>query len=100
MTSAVQEARVKRGVRVGFMLTLSDEHMALYLATSRIGSAAIPFSVHLKSTGIELQLFSSKLVANLVQADVARAGLLCGAESAYADLARGWTEARLRGRPE
>ncbi|MCP3440721.1 AMP-binding protein [Bradyrhizobium sp. CCGUVB14] len=76
MAGALQEAGVKRGDRVGFMLTTSVEHIALYLATSWIGAAAVPFSVHLKSAGIELQVSSAKpsaFVANRVQTDAVRA---------------------------
>ncbi|MGY4257735.1 crotonobetaine/carnitine-CoA ligase [Bradyrhizobium sp. USDA 4516] len=78
MAGALVDAGVKPGDRVGFMLASSIEHMQLYLATSWIGAAAVPFSIHLKAAGLELQLSSSKpqvLLANRAHADPIRKAL-------------------------
>lgn len=56
----LREAGVAPGERVGFMMPPSVEHIAFYLSTSWLGAAAVPFSIHLKSAGIELQLRSAR----------------------------------------
>jgi crotonobetaine/carnitine-CoA ligase len=73
---ALAQAGVKRGDRVGLMLGQSVEHMELCLAVAWIGAVMVPFSVHLKSAGIELQLSSAKpslMVASRTFADAIRA---------------------------
>jgi crotonobetaine/carnitine-CoA ligase len=60
MAGALLGAGVAPGARVGFLLPPSVEHMQLYLATSWLGACAVPFSIHLKAAGLELQLRSSR----------------------------------------
>lgn len=75
MAGALVDAGVQPGDRVGFMLASSVEHMQLYLATSWIGATAVPFSIHMKAAGLELQLNSSTprvLIANRTHADSIR----------------------------
>lgn len=93
MAGALQEAGVKRGDRVGFMLTTSVEHIALYLATSWIGAAAVPFSVHLKSAGIEPPGFECKAIRFCGQSrsnGCGTCGFRNGPQSPRPDLVRGW----------
>ncbi|UVO35786.1 AMP-binding protein [Bradyrhizobium arachidis] len=78
MAGALIEVGVKPGDRVGLMLSSSVEHMELFLAIAWIGAIAVPFSIHLKSAGLELQLNSAKprvLLANRVHADAIRQAL-------------------------
>jgi crotonobetaine/carnitine-CoA ligase len=75
MAAALASAGVRPGDRVGFMLGSSVEHIQLYLAASWIGATAVPFSIHLKAAGIELQLNSCKpqvFIANRMHADSIR----------------------------
>lgn len=75
MAGALTEAGVRSGDRIGLMLGSSVEHMQLFLAVSWLGATVSPFSSHLKSAGLELQLNSCKpsvLVANRVHADSIR----------------------------
>lgn len=60
MAGVLHSAGVVPGSRVGYMMPSSLEHIQLYLAASWIGACAVPFSVHLKSTGLELQILSSQ----------------------------------------
>ncbi|WP_144440954.1 AMP-binding protein, partial [Bradyrhizobium macuxiense] len=60
MAGALTEAGVKSGDRVGLMLSPSIEHMELFLAIAWIGAISVPFSIHLKAAGLELQLNSAK----------------------------------------
>jgi crotonobetaine/carnitine-CoA ligase len=78
MAGALADAGVQSGDRVGFMLASSVEHIQLYLAVSWIGATAVPFSIHLKAAGIELQLNSCTprvLLANRVHADAIKQAL-------------------------
>ncbi|RXG85306.1 AMP-binding protein [Bradyrhizobium zhanjiangense] len=78
MAGALADAGVQPGDRVGFMLASSVEHIKLYLATSWIGAAAVPFSIHLKAAGLELQLNSCKprmMLANRMHAESIRQAL-------------------------
>jgi carnitine-CoA ligase len=78
MAAALAGAGVEPGDRIGFMLGSSVEHMQLYLAASWIDATAVPFSIHLKAAGIELQLNSSKpkvIIANRALADSIRQAL-------------------------
>ncbi|WP_439406604.1 AMP-binding protein [Bradyrhizobium sp. DASA03076] len=72
MAGALADAGVRPGDRVGFMLASSMEHIQLFLAASWVGAMAVPFSIHLKAAGLELQLNSCRprlLVANRAYAD-------------------------------
>ncbi len=60
MAGVLLRAGVTPGSRVGYMLPSSLEHIQLYLAASWVGACAVPFSVHLKSSGLELQMLSSQ----------------------------------------
>lgn len=76
MAGALAAAGVQPGDRIGYMLNTSLEHVQLYLAASWLGAVAVPFSIHLKTAGVELQLSSSKpraLVVNRAHAKVAEA---------------------------
>lgn len=76
LAGALVEAGVKRGDRVGLMLGQAVEHMELCMAIAWIGAVMVPFSIHLKSAGIELQLSSatpSLMVASRTYADSIRA---------------------------
>ncbi|QQO23724.1 AMP-binding protein [Bradyrhizobium diazoefficiens] len=78
-------AGVQPGDRVGLMLGQSVEHIELFLAIAWIGAIVVPFSVHLKSAGLELQLSSAKprvMVANRLHADSIRAALSTVEQSA------------------
>jgi crotonobetaine/carnitine-CoA ligase len=75
MAAALAGAGGRPGDRIGFMLASSVEHMQLYLAACWIGATAVPFSIHLKAAGIELQLNSCKpqvFIANRVHANSIR----------------------------
>ncbi|QOZ23847.1 AMP-binding protein [Bradyrhizobium sp. CCBAU 51753] len=75
MAGALVHAGVKPGDRVGLMLGPSVEHIQLYLAIPWIGGTVIPFSIHLRSAGLELQLDSCRprvLLANRMHADSIR----------------------------
>ncbi|KWV49467.1 hypothetical protein AS156_15965 [Bradyrhizobium macuxiense] len=79
MAGALTEAGVKSGDRVGLMLSPSIEHMELFLAIAWIGAISVPFSIHLKAAGLELQLNSAKprlLIANRLYAVAIRQSLL------------------------
>lgn len=76
MAGALAAAGVQPGDRIGYMLNTSLEHVQLYLAASWLGAVAVPFSIHLKTAGVELQLSSSKpraLVVNRAHAKVVEA---------------------------
>lgn len=78
MAGALIEAGVEPGDRVALMLGSSVEHIELFLATSWIGAIMVPFSIHLKSAGLELQLNSCRprvLVANRAHTDAIRQAL-------------------------
>ncbi|MCK1409423.1 AMP-binding protein [Bradyrhizobium sp. 76] len=78
MAGALAEAGVKPGDRVGYMLGSSIEHIQLFLAASWMGAMAVPFSIHLKTAGVELQLNSCTprlLVANRAYAGSVRQAL-------------------------
>lgn len=78
MAGALTVAGVRAGDRVGFMLGTSLEHVQLYLAASWVGATAVPFSIHLKAAGVQLQLDSCSprvLIANRVRADAIRHSL-------------------------
>ncbi len=60
MAGAMAQAGVEPGARVGLMLPPSIEHIEMFLALSWLGASAVPFSVHLKSAGLGLQLRSSQ----------------------------------------
>src|SRR5262245_5099784 len=78
MAGALAAAGVAPGARVGLMLAPSVEHIALYLATGWLGATAVPFSIHLKVAGLELQLRSSRpavIVAHRAHADALREAL-------------------------
>lgn len=78
MAGALAGTGVQPGDRVGFMLASSVEHMELYLAASWVGAIAVPFSIHMKAAGLELQLHSSTprvLVANRTHAEPIRQAL-------------------------
>jgi carnitine-CoA ligase len=60
MAGALAHAGVGPGSRVGLMLPSSLEHIEMFLALSWLGATAVPFSVHLKSAGLELQVRSSR----------------------------------------
>lgn len=82
---ALVGAGVQPGDRVGLMLGQSVEHIEFFLAIVWIGAIVVPFSVHLKSAGLELQLSSDKphvVVANRVHADSIRAALSTIGQSA------------------
>ncbi|MFE3280836.1 AMP-binding protein [Nocardia sp. NPDC059239] len=75
---ALIEAGVQPGDRVGLMLRQSVEHIELFLAVAWVGAVVVPFSIHLKSAGLELQLSSAKprvMVANRVHAEPIREAL-------------------------
>jgi carnitine-CoA ligase len=75
---ALLQAGVKPGDRVGLMLAQSIEHMELFMATAWLGAIMVPFSVHLKSAGLQLQMESctpSVMVANRAHADAVREAL-------------------------
>ncbi|MGY2803849.1 AMP-binding protein [Bradyrhizobium sp. USDA 4506] len=78
MAGALTSAGVKPGDRVGFMLISSVEHIQLFLAASWIGAIAVPFSIHLKAAGLELQLNSCRprvLIVNRAYAASVRQAL-------------------------
>jgi carnitine-CoA ligase len=78
MAGVLVEAGVQPGDRVGFMLPSSVEHIELYLAASWIGAIAVPFSIHLKSAGLELQLKSCNpriFLADRIHAQAVRKAL-------------------------
>lgn len=78
MAGALVEAGVKPGDRVGLMLTSSVEHIQLFLAASWINATVVPFSIHLKAAGLELQLDSCQprvLIADRAHADPIRQAL-------------------------
>ncbi|MBE7416815.1 MAG: AMP-binding protein [Ideonella sp.] len=60
MAGALAAAGATPGNRVALMLPPSIEHMQLYLACSWLGVTAVPFSIHLKAAGLELQLASCR----------------------------------------
>lgn len=73
---ALLQAGVGPGDRVGLMLGQSVEHMELCMAIAWIGAVMVPFSIHLKSAGIELQLSSAMprvMVVSRAYADAIRA---------------------------
>jgi len=75
---ALAAAGVIGGSRVGFLLPPSLEHMELYLASAWLGATAVPFSIHMKAAGVELQLNSSQplvLIASRAHADAVRLAL-------------------------
>jgi carnitine-CoA ligase len=75
---ALVQAGVKPGDRVGLMLAQSVEHMELFMATAWLGAIMVPFSVHLKSAGLELQMNSCEprvMIANRAHADAMREAL-------------------------
>jgi crotonobetaine/carnitine-CoA ligase len=72
---ALVQAGVTPGERVGLMLSQSVTHMQLFLAIRWLGAIMVPFSIHLKSAGVELQLASAKpslIIANRRHADCIR----------------------------
>lgn len=78
MAGALSAAGVTPGTRVGLMLPSSVEHIELYLACSWLGATVVPFSIHLKAAGLELQMRSSRpsvLVASRSHAEAIRAAL-------------------------
>lgn len=60
MAGALASSGIRAGSRVGFLIPPSVEHIQLYLAVSWLGGCAIPFSIHLKSSGLEQQMRSSQ----------------------------------------
>ncbi len=60
MAGALVQVGAQPGDRIGFMMGSSLEHISLYLASAWVGACAVPFSVHLKSSGLALQLRSSQ----------------------------------------
>ncbi|MCK1663527.1 AMP-binding protein [Bradyrhizobium sp. 153] len=78
MAGALTEAGIRPGDRVGLMIGPSVEHIELFLAVSWIGAIAVPFSIHLKAAGLELQLNSCRpraLLVNRVHSDSIRQAL-------------------------
>ena len=83
LAGALRQAGVKPGDRVGLMLGQSVEHLELFLAIAWTGAIMVPFSIHLKSAGIELQLTSARpslMVASRAHADQIRAACLAVAD--------------------
>jgi carnitine-CoA ligase len=75
MAGALSAAGVTPGARVGLMLPPSVEHVQVYLACSWLGATAVPFSIHMKAAGLELQMRSCRpavLVASRVHGDAIR----------------------------
>lgn len=78
MAGALTEAGVVAGDRVGLMIGPSVEHIKLYLAVAWLGAIVVPFNIHLKTAGLELQLNSCRprvLLANRVHTDSIRRAL-------------------------
>jgi crotonobetaine/carnitine-CoA ligase len=76
LAGVLVQAGVKSGDRVGLMLGQSVEHMEMCMAIAWVGAVMVPFSIHLKSAGIELQLSSARpslMVASRAFADAIRA---------------------------
>ncbi|MBE7416805.1 MAG: AMP-binding protein [Ideonella sp.] len=79
LAGALVQAGVQPGDRIGLMLPQSVEHLELCLAIAWVGAVFVPFSIHLKSAGLELQLSSAKprlMIASRDYADAIR--VACG----------------------
>jgi len=59
MAAALEQGGVRPGDRVALMLPNCLEHIALFFALSWIGAIAVPVSIHLRKSGLALQLGSS-----------------------------------------
>jgi len=59
MAAALAQRGVGRGDRVALMLPNCMEHVVIFFALSWIGAVAVPISIHLRQSGLTLQLQSS-----------------------------------------
>jgi crotonobetaine/carnitine-CoA ligase len=76
MAAMLASGGVREGCRVALMLPNCPEHIALFFALSRIGAVAVPFSIHLRQSGLELQLASARphhVIADASYVELARA---------------------------
>lgn len=83
VAGALIEVGARPGDRIGLMVGKSVDHIKLYLAIPWLGAIAVPFSIHLKAAGVELQLGSCTpaiMVANRVHADTLRQALQASAQ--------------------
>ncbi|NYG45380.1 crotonobetaine/carnitine-CoA ligase [Bradyrhizobium sp. IAR9] len=80
---ALIEAGLNPGDRVGLMIGQSIDHVEMFCAVVWVGAIPVPFSVHLKSAGLELQLNSARpklFIADRVYANIVRQAVLISRE--------------------
>ena len=76
MAAMLAHGGIRAGNRVALMLPNCPEHVALFFALSRLGAIAVPFSIHLRQSGLELQLASARprhVIADASYEELARA---------------------------
>lgn len=76
MALALSSSGIRKGNRVALMLPNCPEHITLFFALSWIGAIAVPFSIHLRKSGLELQLASAKphhIIADVSYDELAQA---------------------------